>query len=75
MNLGVFAMDKIELIVEAGNNEEQEKKIAKLARVKHRLPAVGLYVVEIPKNYAWALWGIEGVKSVCANVCVTAQVR
>ena len=67
-------MEKVELIVEAKNNEEQERRIAAVARVKYRLPSVGLYVVEIPKLYVGALRGIEGVNSVCGNTHITAQV-
>ena len=67
-------MEKVELIVEAKNNEEQERRIAAVARVKYRLPSVGLYVVEIPKTYVWALRGIEGVNSICNNTHITAQV-
>jgi len=66
-------MEKVELIVEANNNEEQEKRIAAVARVKYRLPSVGLYVVEVPKACVAALRGVEGVSAVCHNTHVTAQ--
>ena len=66
-------MEKIELILEAMNNEEQEGRIAAVARVKYRLPSVGLYVVEVPKAYVPALRGVEGVNSISTNTYITAQ--
>jgi len=66
-------VEKIELIVEAKNNKEQEDRIAAVARVKYRLPSVGLYVVEVPKAYATALNGVEGVRSVSCNTRITSQ--
>jgi len=66
-------MEKIEIIVEAMNNEEQEKRIAAIAKVKYRLPSVGLYVVEVPKSQVPALRGIEGVNSIQSNTHITAQ--
>ena len=35
-------MEKIEIIVEAMNNEEQEARIAAIANVKYRLPSLKL---------------------------------
>ena len=35
-------MEKIEIIVEAMNNEEQEARIAAIANVKYRLPSASL---------------------------------
>ena len=66
-------MDKVELIVEAKMGEEQERKIAAVARVKYRLPSVGLYVVEVPKTCVPALRGVDGVNSVVTNTYITAQ--
>jgi len=66
-------MDKIELIIEAMNNEEQERRISAVARVKYRLPAIGLYVVETNAANLPQLRGIEGVKGICDNMHVTAQ--
>lgn len=66
-------MEKIEMIVEATNNEEQEKRLASIASVKYRLPAVGLYVVELPKANISLLEGIEGVNSIKSNTYITAQ--
>jgi len=67
-------MDKVELIVEATNNEEQERRIAAVAHVKYRLPSVGLYVVEVPKAAVGQLRGIEGVNALCGNTHITAQI-
>jgi len=67
-------MDNIELIIEAMNNEEQERKIAAVARVKYRLPSVGLYVVETTAANLAQLRGIEGVNGISGNMHVTAQV-
>ena len=66
-------MEKIEIIVEAMNNEEQEARIAAIAKVKYRLPSVGLYVVEVPKIHVAALQNIEGVNSIQNNTHITAQ--
>ena len=66
-------MEKIEIIVEAMNNEEQEARIAAIANVKYRLPSVGLYVVEVPKAHLAALQNIEGVNSIQNNTHITAQ--
>ena len=66
-------MEKIEIIIEAMNNEEQEARIAAIANVKYRLPALGLYVVEVPKRHVAALQSIEGVNSIQNNTHITAQ--
>ena len=66
-------MDKIEIIVEAMNNEEQEARIAAIANVKYRLPSVGLYVVELPEWQVATLQSIEGVNSIQNNTHITAQ--
>ena len=66
-------MEKIEIIVEATNNEEQERRIAAVANIKYRLPSVGLYVVEVPKADVSNLRGIEGVSSIQNNTYITAQ--
>lgn len=66
-------MEKIEIIVEAMNNEEQEARIAAIASVKYRLPSVGLYVVEVPKCHVATLQSIEGVSSIQNNMHIAAQ--
>ena len=66
-------MERVEVIVEAKNNEEQERRLAAVACVKYRLPSVGLYVVEVPKIHISVLRDIEGVSSVCRNTHITAQ--
>lgn len=66
-------MEKVEIIVEAMNNEEQEARIAAIANVKYRLPSVGLYVVEVPRAQIAVLRGIEGVNSIQNNTHITAQ--
>lgn len=66
-------MEKVEIIIEATNNEEQEARIAAIASVKYRLPALGLYVVELPEAQVAALEAIEGVSSIKSNTHVTAQ--
>jgi len=66
-------MKKIQLIVEAGVNIEQENKIASIARVKYVLPSIGLYVVEIPEARVDELREIEGVNSILSDTHIMAQ--
>ena len=65
--------DKIEIIVEAQNNAEQEERIAEIATVKYRLPSVNLYVVEIPSTEVHMLQDIEGVNAIRTSTYITAQ--
>ena len=66
-------MDKIEIIIEAMNNEEQERRIAAVARIKYRLPSIGLYVVEATAANLTKLQTLDGVKGISNNTHVTAQ--
>jgi len=64
-------MDKIEIIVEATINEEQERKIADVADIKYRLPTLGVYVVEVPSASLRFLQSIEGVKAIKSNTHIS----
>ena len=64
-------MKKLELIIEARNNEEQEHKISAIARIKYRLPAICSYVVEVDPHKAHFLQNVEGVQAVRANSLVS----
>jgi len=62
--------EKVEVIVEAVINNEQEAKIAAVANVKYRLPALGMYVVELPQASLRFLQSIDGVKALRSNESV-----
>jgi len=64
-------MKKIELILEAKNNAEQEQKIAAYARIKYRLPSICAYVVEVDANRLNCLQNVEGVKAMRASSSVS----
>jgi len=66
-------MKKVELIVEARNNEEQERKISAIARIKYRLPAIGSYVVEVDAGRLPYLQNVEGVSAIRVNSFVSLQ--
>ena len=59
--------EKVEVIVEATINDEQEAKIAAVARVKYRLPSLGMYVVEVPSASLRFLQSIDGVTALKSN--------
>jgi len=64
-------MKKFELIIEAKCDEEQERKIAAVAKIKYRLPAIGSYVVEVDENRLRYLQNVEGISSIQASSCVS----
>ncbi|MDR2166714.1 MAG: hypothetical protein LBE35_02545 [Clostridiales bacterium] len=64
-------MIKFELILEAQNSEEQEQRIAALARIKYRLPSMSLYVVEVNDANLPYLKNVDGVKAISANAHIS----
>ena len=66
-------MDRVQLIVEAKICENFEKKISGICRIKYKLPTIGLYVLEAAETEVERLKGMEGVRSVRNDTCITAQ--
>jgi len=71
----VRLMKKVELIIEARNNEEQERKISAIAHIKYRLPCIGSYVVEVDAGRLPYLQNVEGVRAIHADSFVTSQLN
>ena len=67
-------MDKVEIMVEAAQSPEQEGKIAEIAKIKYRLPAIGLYVVEVAQNRLSCLKSVEGVGKIRTNSVLSTQI-
>ncbi len=68
-------MDNIQVIVECTMNDERELLISRLGKLKYRLPIINSYVVEIPADSYEVLSGLEGIKAVHKNNCITAQMN
>ena len=64
-------MKKFEFIIQAGCSEEQERKIAAVAHIKYRLPAISSYVVELDPKHLPYLQNIEGVQAIHADSLVS----
>lgn len=67
-------MGKVEIIVEAMQSPEQECKISEIADIKYRLPAIGLYVVEVCESRVDCLQAVDGVDNIRANAVVSTQI-
>lgn len=65
----------VELIVELNGDYKKDLKIHELGHIKYHLPLINSYVLEIPKQHISKLQGIEGVKAVHKNTCITAQMN
>ncbi|MCL2854214.1 MAG: hypothetical protein FWE21_01185 [Defluviitaleaceae bacterium] len=67
-------MDRIEIMIEARQNAEQERKIAQIAKIKYRLPAIGVYVVEVGKNQLNQIKTMDGVSQIRTGITLSTQV-
>ncbi|MCL2619473.1 MAG: hypothetical protein FWD97_00885 [Defluviitaleaceae bacterium] len=67
-------MDRVEIMVEAMQSPEQEWKISEIAKIKYRLPAIGLYVVEVCRSRVNCLKAVDGVGNIMANAVVSTQI-
>jgi len=64
-------MEKIKMIIQAANNEDQERKIAAIACIKYRLPSIDSYVVEIEASRLYCLKNMDGVQTVHATSVIS----
>jgi len=68
-------MERVLLIIEGPACEGFEGRIGGICSIKYRLPALGMYVLEINAANIDSLMGIEGVGLVCASTHIMAQSR
>ena len=68
-------VETVELIVECTMDEERERYIQEIGTVKHRLPLINSYVIELPRELSVQLRKINGIKAIHQNANIAAQMN